>query len=47
MDVRFGTWNVGSSYVAGSLKTVTRKMAKYKLRLVVLQEGARPNGRAV
>jgi hypothetical protein len=39
MDLRFGTWNVRSLYRAGSLKTVLRKLAIYKLVLVGVQEG--------
>jgi hypothetical protein len=38
MDMRFGTWDVGSLYRAGSLKTVTRELGKYKLDLVSVQE---------
>jgi exonuclease III len=38
MDMRFGTWNVGSLYRSGSLKTVTSETAKHKLDLVALQE---------
>jgi exonuclease III len=38
MDMRFGTWNVGSLYRAGTLKTVTRDLGKYKLDLVGVQE---------
>jgi hypothetical protein len=34
MDMRFGTWNVRSLYRAGSLKTVSRELARYKLDLV-------------
>jgi hypothetical protein len=37
-DMRFGTWNVGSLYRAGSLKTVSRELARYKLHLVGVQE---------
>jgi exonuclease III len=37
-DMRFGTWNVRSLYRAGSLKTVARKLGKYKLELVGVQE---------
>jgi hypothetical protein len=37
MDMRFGTWNVRSLYRAGSLKTVSRELAKYKLDLVGVQ----------
>jgi exonuclease III len=38
MDMRFGTWNVRSLYKAGSLMTVSREMAGYKLDLVGVQE---------
>jgi exonuclease III len=38
MDMRFGTWNVRSLYMAGSLKTVSRELARYKLDLVGVQE---------
>jgi hypothetical protein len=38
MDVRFGTRNVRSLYRAGSLKTVSRELARYKLDLVGVQE---------
>jgi hypothetical protein len=34
MDMRFGTWNVRSLYKAGSLMTVSRELARYKLDLV-------------
>jgi exonuclease III len=34
MDMRFGTWNVRSLYRAGSLMTVSRELARYKLDLV-------------
>jgi hypothetical protein len=34
MDMRFGTWNVRSLYRAGSLMTVSRELARYKLHLV-------------
>jgi exonuclease III len=34
----FGTWNVRSMYRAGSLTTVARELAKYKLDLVGVQE---------
>jgi hypothetical protein len=43
-DMRFGTWNVRSLYRAGSLKTVSRELARYKLDLV---ECRRSDGRAV
>jgi exonuclease III len=38
MDMRFGTWNVSSLYRAGSLMTVSRELARYKLDLVGVQE---------
>jgi exonuclease III len=38
MDMRFGTWNVRSLHRAGSQKTVSRKLARYKLDLVRVQE---------
>jgi hypothetical protein len=36
--MRFGTWNVRSLYRAGSLKTDSRELARYKLDLVGVQE---------
>jgi exonuclease III len=36
--MRFGTWNVRSLYRAGSLMTVSRELARYKLDLVGVQE---------
>jgi hypothetical protein len=38
MDMRFGMWNVRSLYRAGSLMTVSRELARYKLDLVGVQE---------
>jgi hypothetical protein len=38
MDMRFGTWNVRSLYIAGSLKAVAEEMSKCKLDLVVVKE---------
>jgi len=38
MDMRFGTRNVRSPYRTGSLKTVVRKLAKYNIYLVTVQE---------
>jgi sugar phosphate isomerase/epimerase len=38
MGMRFGTWNVRIPYSAGSLKTVAREIAKYKLDSVEVQE---------
>jgi hypothetical protein len=37
-DMRFGTRNVRSWYRAGSLKTVSRELARHKLDLVGVQE---------
>jgi exonuclease III len=36
--MRFGTWKVRSLYRSGSLMTVARELAKYKLDLVGVQE---------
>jgi hypothetical protein len=36
--MRFGTWNVRSLYRSGSLMTVVRELARYKLYLVGVQE---------
>jgi hypothetical protein len=38
MDMRFGTWNVRSMYRAGSLVTVAKKLSKYELDIVGVQE---------
>jgi hypothetical protein len=38
MDMRFGTWNASSLCRAGSLTTVSRELARYKLDLVGVQE---------
>jgi GTPase involved in cell partitioning and DNA repair len=35
--MRSGTWNVGSLYSAGSLKTVASELSKYNLGLVAVQ----------
>jgi hypothetical protein len=38
MDMRFGTWNVGSTmYSAGSLRAVAEEISKYNLDLVGVQ----------
>jgi len=37
-DMRFGTWNDRSLYRAGSLTTAARELARYKFRLVGIQE---------
>jgi exonuclease III len=36
--MRFGTWNMRSLYRSGSLMTVARELARYKLDLVAVQE---------
>jgi exonuclease III len=36
--MRFGTWNMRSLYRSGSLMTVARELARYKLDLVGVQE---------
>jgi exonuclease III len=36
--MRFGAWNVRSLYRAGSLKTVSRELARYKIDLVGVQK---------
>jgi hypothetical protein len=36
--MRFGIWNVRSLYRVGSLKTVSRELARYKLDLVGVHE---------
>jgi hypothetical protein len=38
MDMRFGNWNVRSLYKVGSLKTVSRELARYKFDFVGVQE---------
>jgi hypothetical protein len=38
MDMRFGLWKVRNLYRAGSLMTVPRELARYKLDLVGVQE---------
>jgi hypothetical protein len=38
MDMRFGLWNVGSLYRAGSLMTISWGLSKCKLDLVGVQE---------
>jgi exonuclease III len=37
-DLLLGTWNVRSLYRAGSITTVAKELARYKLDLVGLQE---------
>jgi hypothetical protein len=36
--MRFGTWNIRSLYREGSLNTVSRELARYKLDLVGVQK---------
>ena len=36
--IRFGTWNVRNLYRSGSLTTVVKELAKFKLDLVGVQE---------
>jgi exonuclease III len=36
--MRFGTWNVRSSYRVGSLMTLLRELSRYRLDLVGVQE---------
>ena len=45
--MRFGTWNVRSLYRASSLTTAARKLARYKLDLVAVQEVRWDNGGTV
>jgi hypothetical protein len=50
MDMRFGMWNVRCLYRGGSLMTVSRELARYKLDLMGVQEvrweggGSEPEG---
>jgi exonuclease III len=38
MDMKLGTWNVRSLYWSGSLVTVSKKLSKYRMDLVGVQE---------
>jgi hypothetical protein len=38
MDTKFGTWNISSLYRSGSLTTVARELARYKLDSVGVQQ---------
>jgi hypothetical protein len=38
MDMRFGTWNVRSMYMAWPLRAVAEEISKYKLHLAGVQE---------
>jgi exonuclease III len=42
--MRFGTWNRRSLYRSGSLMTVARELARYKLDIVGVQEVRWDNG---
>jgi hypothetical protein len=50
MDMRFGLWNVRRLYKVGSITTILRELARYKLDLVGVQEvrweggGTEPTG---
>jgi hypothetical protein len=37
-DILLGTWNIRSLYTAGSLMAAARKLARYKLDVVGVQE---------
>jgi hypothetical protein len=37
-DILLGTWNIRRLYIAGSLRAANRKLARYKLDLVGVQE---------
>jgi len=45
--MRFGTWNAGSLYRAGSLTAALRELARYKLDLVSVQEARLDKGGSV
>jgi len=45
--MRFGTWNVGSMYRAGSFTASSRELARYKLDLVGGQEGSWDTGSTI
>jgi hypothetical protein len=45
--MRFGTWSVRSLYRSGSLITVARELARYKLDLVGVQKVMRDKGDTV
>jgi hypothetical protein len=38
MDMGFGTWNIRSLYMVGSLMAVSTELPRYKLDLVGVQE---------
>jgi hypothetical protein len=44
MDMRFGLWNVKGLYRAGSLMTVSKELARYKLDLAGVLEVRREGG---
>ena len=45
--MRFGTWNKRNLYRSGSLTTVARELARYKLDLLDVQEVSCDKGCAV
>jgi hypothetical protein len=45
--MKFGTLNVRSLYASGSLTTIARELARYKLDLVGVQKVTRDKGGAV
>ena len=45
--MKIGTWNVSSVYRLGSLTVAARELARYKLDLVVVQEGRWDKGGTV
>jgi len=45
--MRFGTWNVGSLYRAGSLRAAARELARHKLDLVGVEEAKWDKGGTV
>ena len=45
--MKIGTWNVSSVYRLGSLTVAARELARYKLDLVVVQEGRWDKGSTI
>ena len=46
-DMKFGTWNVRNLYRSRSFRTVAREFARYKLGLLVVQQGRWEKGGTV
>ena len=46
-DMKFGTWNIRSLYRSKSFTTVAREFARYKLGLLVVQQGRWDKGSTV